>query len=176
MNIAPKKFKPRSVLKLTQGTSVGSRGPADLPHPIKEGPCKTLVTNNGVNVMFELQLRPETHQADRPDHDRLTHNWGVPVIRKEKGNPCLEREQVLGRNELETKIFHNVLEKRGKVATQRLLSSKVNPMVEPRMDLTHTDSSAIVDMPFDPPHPHTLEVHSPDNREEVSPQIFVIGR
>jgi hypothetical protein len=126
--------------------------------------------------MFELQHRPETLQADRPDHDRLTHNWGVPVIRKEKGNPCLEREQVLGRNELETKIFHNVLEKRGKVATQRLLSSKVNPMVEPRMDLTHTDSSAIVDMPFDPPHPHTLEVHSPDNREEVSPQIFVIGR
>ena len=41
MNITPKKFKPRSVLKLTQATSIGDRGPADLPHPIKEGPCKT---------------------------------------------------------------------------------------------------------------------------------------
>ena len=60
MNIAPKKFKPRSVLKLTQATSVGSRGPTDLPHPINEGPCKTLVTNNGVDVMlnFNTDLEP----------------------------------------------------------------------------------------------------------------------
>ena len=32
------------------------------------------------------------------------------------------------------------------MATQRLLGSKVNPVVEPRVDLTHSDSSAVVDM------------------------------
>ena len=61
MNITPEKFKPRGVLKLTQATSICNRGTTDLPHPIKKRPCKTLVTNNGMDVLFELQHRPGAH-------------------------------------------------------------------------------------------------------------------
>ena len=170
MNITPKKFKPRGVLKRTQTVSDGSKGPPDFPPPINQRTCKALVTNNRVNVVLERQTDSNL-TGWRTTGASLSLAKSIATLPGKKTSPL-----PICQHQLATKVLYHVLEQRREVTAQSLLSSKVHPVVEPGMNLIHTNGGTIIDMPLDPPNSDKVQISTPGHGKKERPKIPVVRR